>query len=89
MSHLGRRIIKSEETGNGEITVHFKNGARVVIWKGEYYQTPEGEKFRLFIDGFRFSAIAPDHTLIDFEFDKYLPYDVMLNILNIMSRRVT
>jgi len=87
MSHLTRRIKESKQTGNSEYTVTFKNGVRVIIWKGEPYHTADGEKFRLFIDGFRFSAIAPDHTLIAFEFDKYLPYDVMLNVLNIMSRR--
>lgn len=88
MSHLSRRIEESKVTGDGEFTVIFKNGMKVTIWKGEKYETSDGGKFRLFIDGFRFAAVDPDDELIDYELDKYLPYDVMLNVLNIMSRRV-
>jgi len=87
MSHLARRIKKTTITHNGEITVIFKNGVKVVIWKGEYYNTQDGERFRLFIDGFKYS-VTVNKELIDSEIDGFVTYDVMLNVLNIMSRRV-
>jgi len=87
MSHLGRRIKETREGGNGEITVTFKNDIKVVIWKGDYYHTREGKKFRLYLDGFKYSAQSEGGNLIDFEIDNFVTYDVMLNILNTLSRR--
>jgi len=81
------RIVKTTELERGAIKVFLDNGAVVNIWKGDYYQTIDGTKWRNYIDGFRYSVVFKD-ALCEFEEEKYLPHDQILNMLERVSRNI-